>query len=149
MCGVFFMKKSKKAKKIISADNSELKNNVKMQLLNFIIYAIVFSVCVLISLVSGIKRSNMYYVSMLSFMLSSIICGYIAGFKVRKNGIYIGAVSILLQLVVFLLVSAAINNFKIDILRLVISIILMIISGGIGGILGVNTRLKPKKKRGR
>ena len=143
------MKKSKKAKKIISADNSELKNNVKMQLLNFIIYAIVFSVCVLISLVSGIKRSNMYYVSMLSFMLSSIICGYIAGFKVRKNGIYIGAVSILLQLVVFLLVSAAINNFKIDILRLVISIILMIISGGIGGILGVNTRLKPKKKRGR
>ena len=143
------MKKGKNTKKIINADNVELKNKLKILIINFSIYIIIFLIFILICLISGINRSDMNYISLIPFTLSSLICGYVAGFKARKKGLYIGALNILPVLVVFLLISAAINTFEIDILRTVLSIILMIISGGIGGILGVNTRLKPKKKRGK
>ena len=142
------MKKSKALKKKISTSDSLLKKYAKVQIMNFIIFIAVFFISALISLLVGIKSSSIFLVSIITFSLSSLICAYISAFRNRKNGICTGILSIALQIVVFELISVIINGFSID-YNILITSAFMILAAVIGGIAGVNTRLKPKIKRGK
>lgn len=141
------MKKRKASKRKIQASDSELKKIAVMQLINFAIFTSVILIISVICLLAGIKPSYTYPISLIVFSVSSFICAYISAFKNRKKGIYTGVLSVVLPIAVFEIISVIINSFNID-FNLLLSSVVMFISAAAGGVAGVNTRLKPKKKRG-
>ena len=82
-----------------------------------------------------------------TFVVSGLICGYFSGFKSRKDGIITGLKSVAVPITLVVLISLVINKFDIDILKMIINTAVMLLSGVIGSIAGVNTRMKPKARR--
>ena len=108
-------------------------------------YCLVFIVSSAVCLSLDFDRKNMFYVSILCFAAASFICAYYAGYKIHKNGLTVGLLYSLPANIVIVLLSVAVNKFKID-LTFLISMFILIISSMLGGILSVNTKLKPKRK---
>lgn len=118
---------------------------IHTQLLALAVYSVVFLIDSFICLSLDLDRSHMFYFSALSFALSSFICSYFAGFKIHKNGIAVGLIYALPANLIVILISVIVNGFKID-LTVAISIFILLICSMLGGILSVNTKLKPKRK---
>lgn len=142
------MKKSKLLKNKNICINADVKNFIKTQLINFSVFLLIFLLSSLLCFISGSKKSEIYVVSIISFSLSSFICAYLSALKSRKNGIVTGVSSIVLPVFFFELTSALINGFSID-YQIIVTTLIIIFTASVGGIAGVNTRLKPKKKRGK
>ena len=77
-------------------------------------------------------------VSMIMIALSCILAGYIAARSIRKRGFLIGAVCGIMIDIILILVSFFFSDcFDLQVL---IKLIVSILSGSIGGILGVNQK---------
>lgn len=122
-----------------------LKIFLKTQVVAVIFYCLVFVVSSAVCLSLDLDRKNMFYVSILCFSAASFICAYYAGYKIHKNGLTVGLLYSLPANIMIVLLSVSVNKFKID-LTFLISIFILIISSMLGGILSVNTKLKPKRK---
>ncbi len=75
-------------------------------------------------------------------MLGSFISGYLAARRIRERGMMIGA---LCGLIIFLLLLLASFMSKFDVgLAALIKLVISVVSGAIGGIIGVNAKFKRK-----
>ena len=133
--------KRKKEKKM----SPPLKTFLKSQLVAAVCYLTVLIVSSIVCLSLDFKRQNMFYVSILCFAAASFICAYYAGYKIHKNGLTVGLLYSLPANIITVFLSVAVNQFKID-LTVLISLFILLISSMLGGILSVNTKLKPKRK---
>lgn len=88
-----------------------------------------------------LSKEYIYYVSLVIFCIAPFLVGFISGVKIRKNGLLVGAIHALPIGLLFVILSAIINGFQID-LRTLITIAIMILSSAIGGIVSVNIKLK-------
>ena len=122
-----------------------LKLVLKAQLVAAVCYLTVLIVSSIVCLSLDFKRQNMFYVSILCFAAASFICAYYAGYKIHKNGLTVGLLYSLPANIITVFLSVAVNQFKID-LTVLISLFILLISSMLGGILSVNTKLKPKRK---
>lgn len=122
-----------------------LKTFLKSQLVAAVCYLTVLIVSSIVCLSLDFKRQNMFYVSILCFASASFICAYYAGYKIHKNGLTVGLLYSLPANIITVFLSVAVNQFKID-LTVLISLFILLISSMLGGILSVNTKLKPKRK---
>ncbi len=122
-----------------------LKTFLKSQLVAAVCYLTVLIVSSIVCLSLDFKRQNMFYVSILCFAAASFICAYYAGYKIHKNGLTVGLLYSLPANIITVFLSVAVNQFKID-LTVLISLFILLISSMLGGILSVNTKLKPKRK---
>ncbi len=75
-------------------------------------------------------------------MLGSFISGYLAARRIRERGMMVGA---LCGLMIFLLLMLAsfMNKFDVGLIAL-LKLIIAVVSGAIGGIIGVNAKFKRK-----
>ena len=133
--------KRKKEKKM----SPPLKTFLKSQLVAAVCYLTVLIVSSIVCLSLDFKRQNMFYVSILCFAAASFICAYYAGYKIHKNGLTVGLLYSLPANIITVFLSVAVNQFKIN-LTVLISLFILLISSMLGGILSVNTKLKPKRK---
>lgn len=115
------------------------------QLLALVVYALFFLLTSAVLLSLDIDSDKIFYVGIAAFALSSFICGYYAGYKVHKNGLLTGLLYALPANLLIIIVSAAVSGFKAD-FTLLISFMILLICSMLGGILSVNTRIKPKRK---
>lgn len=115
------------------------------QLIAAVSYFSIFIISSAVCLSLDLKRQNMFYISILCFAASSFICSYYAGYKIHKNGLTVGLLYTLPANIMIIFLSVAVNQFKID-LTVLISLFMLLISSMLGGILSVNTKLKPKRK---
>lgn len=118
---------------------------LKSQIVAAVCYLSMFIIGSVVSLSFDLKRPNLFYISILCFCLSSFICAYYAGYKIHKNGLVVGLLYSLPANILTIVISVAVNQFKID-LTVLISLFILLISSMLGGILSVNTKLKPKRK---
>lgn len=75
-------------------------------------------------------------------MLGSFLSGYLAARRIRERGMMVGA---LCGLMIFALLMLASFMSRFDVgLAALIKLVISVVSGAIGGIIGVNARLKRK-----
>ncbi len=75
-------------------------------------------------------------------MLGSFVSGYLAARRIRERGMMVGA---LCGLIIFLLLMLAAFMSKFDMgLMALIKLVIAVVSGAIGGIIGVNAKFKRK-----
>lgn len=75
-------------------------------------------------------------------MLGAFISGYLAARRIRERGMMVGA---LCGLMIFLLLMLAsfMNKFDVGLIAL-LKLVISVVSGAIGGIIGVNAKFKRK-----
>ena len=75
-------------------------------------------------------------------MLGSFLSGYLAARRIRERGMLVGA---LCGLIIFFLLMLASFMSRFDVgLAALIKLVISLVSGAIGGIIGVNAKLKRK-----
>lgn len=79
-------------------------------------------------------------------VLSSFAAGYVAARISKKRGMLFGAASGLLLFALFLFAGLAVSNKATEPAQAGIRLLVMILSGSIGGILSVSKKAKPKRK---
>ena len=86
-------------------------------------------------------------VSKIVFFDSAFAAGVFCGIKKKKTGYLYGALTGLVYSLILLIVSFAVNeNFAFNLMT-VLTIILAIFTSALGGIIGINIRVKKKRKR--
>ena len=125
-------------------DNSA-KIFIKSQILALTIYSLFFILASTVMFIANVNKSNSFYAAIAAFAASSFICGYYSGYKIHKNGIFVGLLFGLPANLLVSIISIIVNSFKID-LTAVISFAILLICSMLGGVLSVNTKLKPKKR---
>lgn len=121
---------------------SENGSNIKKLLLGSVISIVITLIGLLIYscllTYTGIFENTIPTVTIIISAVSILIGSLIAMSKTKKNGIINGAlVAIIYFLVIYLLSSIIERNFSLN-FRSIIMITLCIITGAIGGIIGVN-----------
>lgn len=110
-----------------------------------------FGICLFLCFIGGfffficdMDFENAFIFSIFTYVISSFYCGYSAGRKIKENGIMFGALSGCCFFLMCLLIALCMQpHFNLDTLY---KFIISIISGAIGGVLGVNKRNKKKLK---
>lgn len=125
--------------------NPAMKIFLNTQLLALAAYLGIFMISSFICLALDLSRKNMFYFSALSFAAASFICSYYAGYKIHKNGLAVGLLYALPANLTVILISLIVNGFHAD-LTVIISAFIFLICSMLGGILSVNTKIKPKRK---
>lgn len=137
------------AKKNKGKPRSENKTDVKTkifiktQIFALIVYLIIFAVTSVAVYSSNIDKSKSFYLSAAAFAVASFICGFYSGYKIHKNGMYVGLLFGLPMNIIIILVSFIVNSFKVDLTAL-ITLVILIICSMLGGVLSVNTKLRAK-----
>ena len=122
-------------------EKQHLKTFMQIELISVLIYVAVFIISTAIALSSDLSSRYDYIFSMITFAISSIITGFIAGIKLRQNGLLVGITYSLPMNIIVMLISLILNKFTINI-NIAITAIILILAAGIGGIIAVNKRLK-------
>lgn len=137
--------KGQAAKNIIS-EHANMVTIAKGLLVSYIITIPIFVVFAYFVSMTDFPEKYLSTAVIITTILSIVIAGWSAakGMKSRGwlNGAVIGFVYIL---VLFLLSSVTYNNFTIN-SHVIIMFVLGVVTGGIGGILGINLRKEPRAK---
>ena len=124
-----------------NSKNVKLHSYIKMQIINVIVFFVIFMITALVCVATDIGVNSMLYISAAFIGISSFISGVIAGMKERKKGIICGIINVLPLNMILLIISLALNSFKADISLLII-FLAGIIAAATGGIVAVNIRIK-------
>lgn len=136
------MKKTPAGKPInLKRNNSYLNTFIRVQIFSVIIYVTVFLIGAFIALSADLSTKFDYLFSLVLFLISSLLTGFFAGFKLRENGLVVGILYSLPMNAVVVLLSLIFCDFAVGI-NFVITVVSLLIAGGIGGILAVNKRLR-------
>lgn len=123
--------------------NARTKIFIKTQIFALIVYILIFTVTSVAVYYSDIDKSKSFYLSAIAFAVSSFICGFYPGYKIHKNGLYVGLLFGLPMNIIIVFISFIINSFHVDFTAL-ITLVILIICSMLGGVLSVNTKLKAK-----
>lgn len=94
--------------------------------------------------IGDIDFDNAFMFSILAYVMSSFLCGYLTGRNLKEKGMLLGALSGFCFFIMCLIISVFMGpHFDIDTLY---KLIISLVSGAIGGICGVNKRNKKKLK---
>ena len=129
--------------------NTNIFNNrIILLLISFIIETAFFLIGVAIALFADIKNTGYYSTCLLSLGLGCFVSGFVTARKIKQNGFMNAVIYSLPGNLFYIVFSSALNAFKID-YHIIFSLILIIVSSAIGGIISVNVRpkLKIKTKR--
>ncbi len=128
-------------RKTANSSNNKIKDYLKTQIVNSLIYLAVFLFFCVISVGADIKTDHIVYISMCFVSLSSFLVGFISGIKERKNGMYRGIISALPLNLLLIIISLVLTGFKPDIC-FVFTVVASLLMSAVGGIVSVNIRLK-------
>ena len=121
------------------ADN--LNDFLKIQLFAVIIYAVLFLTGTFLALTADLSSGYDYIFSLIIFAISSFAVGFFSGIKIRKNGLVIGVVYTMPMNIIISLISLILNDFTVGI-SLPLTLIILCLSGAVGGIFAVNKRIR-------
>lgn len=133
--------KKKRKQKTDIVDNPVISAFIKTQIFAVLISISVFVTVSAVMLLVGLPSKYDIIVSLAAFSLVTVSVGYFSGIKIRSKGMVIGLLFSLPIITLVTMTSLIFNNFKADI-NIVYSIVSMLISSSVGGILAVNKRLK-------
>ena len=126
--------------------NTNIFNDrIRLLLINFIIEASFFLVGAAIALFVDIKSSSYYSACLLFLGLGCFVSGFVTARKIKQNGLLNAVIYSLPGNMLYIILSSVLNNFNID-YHIIFSLILVVISSAIGGIISVNERPKLKSK---
>ncbi|MCM1544740.1 MAG: TIGR04086 family membrane protein [Ruminococcus sp.] len=137
------IKKGKPVKRKENSINNRTKIFIKAQILALIVYSAFFIVASVIMYSSDMDKAKGFYAAIAAFAISSFVCGFYSGFKIHKNGLYVGLLFALPANAIVTLISLIINSLNID-FTLAITVAILLISSMLGGVVSVNTKLKAK-----
>ena len=133
------MKKIKPKSKKSNADNSTVSTFINVQIFSLITYISVFLIFSFIALAADLSRKYDYLFSVIIFVICSFLTGFYSGNKLRQNGLLTGVVYSLPMNTLTLLISLIFSDFKAD-SSIIITVLLLVVSSAVGGILAVNKR---------
>ncbi len=121
--------------------NSKIVSYLKLQFLSTIIYIILIILISAICVKADINKESMAYISLAFIGAASLISGFLAGIRERKNGIVCGLLGALPINLFMIAVSLITNKFSAD-LSILYTALICLISSAVGGIISVNIRVK-------
>ena len=133
------MKKIKPKSRKTRADNSTVSTFINVQIFSLITYISVFLIFSFIALAADLSRKYDYLFSVIIFVICSFLTGFYSGNKQRQNGLLTGIVYSLPMNTLTLLISLIFSDFKAD-SSIIITVLLLVVSSAVGGILAVNKR---------
>lgn len=101
-----------------------------------------FAVCLMLFFVE-LPQTSIYYVVLISVIVFALLGGLLTGKIHIKNGLLNSVVYNLPFILVILAVSFILNDFTLD-YRALITLVLMLLSAAVGGVIGVNTSRKKR-----
>ena len=119
--------------------NSSVRTFINVQIFGLITYTLIFILTSLIAVSADLSRKYDMIFSLLAFALSSFITSFYTGYKLRQNGLISGIVYCLPLNIIVILIALIFADFVID-YSLLITIIALVASSAIGGVLSVNKR---------
>ena len=122
-------------------ENDVINTFIRIQLTGLSAYVLIFTLFCIIGLSADIKRSYDMILSLAAFSLGSFLTALTAGLKIREKGLLVGAIYTLPLNTLVILISLFFCNFAVD-FRLLITVLILILSGAIGGVTGVNFRFR-------
>lgn len=137
--------KSKAKQRSVSKGNSATTN--MMTMLKAVTFGLLTTTVVLLLFSFVMCKKDVPFVLLNPFsagllMLGSFLSGYLAARRIRERGMMVGAFC---GLIIFLLLMLASFMSRFDVgLAALIKLVISLVSGAIGGIIGVNARLKRK-----
>ena len=135
------MRNSKSVNRIRKSENAVIHTFIKVQIFGLTIYLLLFLLSGFIVMSADLKHSYDLLFSLATFAVCSFITAFYAGTKIRERGIIVGLIYTLPLNTLVMLVSLIFADFKADYIVL-ISVVILLLSGVIGGITGVNLRLR-------
>ncbi len=135
------MSKSGPNLKSRKSENLIINTFVKIQLMGIIIYAVIFLLSSMIAMSADLKQSYDIIISLTTFSMCSFITALFAGLKIRERGLLVGLIYTLPLNSLILLISLCFADFEID-FRIFLTGLMLLIFGAIGGVAGVNLRLR-------
>lgn len=120
------------------------KNNKINTKLSLVIYAFVseilfFTAVCILALVLDIKDGSYYIFSLAAVSAGSAASGFITARIIKHKGMLNGIIYALPSNIIFTLISAASNSFRVD-YNILISFALLVICSAAGGVASVNIR---------
>ncbi len=122
-------------------ENDVINTFIRIQLIGSTVYTVIFILFCIIGLSADIKRSYDLILALIAFSLGSFLTALTAGLKIRENGLLVGLVYTLPLNTFVILISLFLSNFDID-FRVLITTLILLLSGAIGGVTGVNFRFR-------
>lgn len=129
---------------VAKREKSPLNEFLKIQLFALLCYVCVFIIGSISALMFDISSEYDYIFTLIIFALSSFIVGFFAGLKIRKNGLIVGMLYSLPLNLIITVISTILNHFSVGI-NIAITLIILSITSGIGGIMAVNKRIRIKR----
>lgn len=132
------MKKTLKRKKEKRNENtSRLKEYFLCVLFNLIIFTVLFFIAGFICLKTNLSRDNYYLTVLAVSILCSLSCGFSYCRKTGEKGILNGFISVIPATVIITVLSVILSENGITV-KLPLTAAVMLLSGALGGITGVN-----------
>ncbi|GFI62280.1 hypothetical protein IMSAG049_01456 [Clostridiales bacterium] len=129
----------KESKKEKNTDNSFIQAVLKGTGIGLGITCIVFVACALILTYTDVDESHIGIVSTICTAVSALASGFIWARAARKKGLLIGALAGLVYGIIILIISLIAGGGPLAMGSLT-CLVIAAAGGGIGGILGVNTK---------
>ena len=130
-----------KRKKNTISDNETIDTFIKIQIFAVIVYLILFLLFCTAALVVDLSSKYDLLCALLSFTLGSFIVGFYTGNKLKQNGLLAGIIYSAPINTLVVLAALLYSDFSVN-LNMVITIIALIASAAIGGVVAVNRRRK-------
>jgi putative membrane protein (TIGR04086 family) len=137
----FFMGKTKINIKNKKAENAVINTFIRIEIIGLLIYVVVFLLSALIAMSVGLKSNYYMIISLLMFSVCSFVTALTAGRKIRERGLLVGVIYTLPLNTLVLLLSLFYADFSVD-YHFVVSAISLLLSGAVGGVVGVNLRFR-------
>lgn len=116
---------------------SSLLKSVVLGILSFIIITFILSLVVWIT---PAPEKWMNYYSLIALSLTCLLVGISAGYYNKKKGLFFGLIYSTIILMLIIIIFMLLNGNEPVSITLKINYLLCIIFGGIGGMIGVNTK---------
>lgn len=116
---------------------------IKTQLLAAILYSGLFFAVSVVALSVDLPECYMFYACVLSLSAGSFVCAFYAAGKLHKNGMVTGLLFCLPFNTLVIIISLAVNSFKID-LSAAVAYFILVVTSMLSGIVAVNRKSKPK-----
>lgn len=136
--------------KYFQINNTNDKNNISLRnvifsvLISYLIFIIFVSVISLLSVYGNLETMYADRFTKIFYYITVIICGFMSSYKKRRNGWFNGTVSSFSYWVCMLLTAFTVGAPGFNV-QMFVNLFFTVISGIIGGILGVNTQKKKKR----
>lgn len=125
---------------------AKIKSILIEQSLILLCYAGLYSLSAYLSFLTGCLPQQSFYYAIAAFSAAAIVSAAFTAKQAGKNGLFTGLLKTMPCNLCVLAAALILSGFHAD-FRIVITTIMLVISAAIGGIVGVNIKVKPKPRR--